>query len=118
MISLSDEDKIKYPDAEKFEEGIKAQLDKVPNAALIKDLMGKIDYTVGEPTYNGNEATIPVTISVPVMGQKIEQKVEQKMKNEGGIWKAVLTGMPGLGGNQGGFGGRGGFGGMGGPSMR
>ncbi|HZO90628.1 MAG TPA: hypothetical protein VFB38_20030 [Chthonomonadaceae bacterium] len=126
VYETSEQASTKYASAQEFEKKMNDVINQNPGAAaMMKGLASSVDFKVGEPTINGDEATVPVTISLAginlsQMGQS--GTINVKMKNFGGIWKVSSDnkninldadkGMGGMGAP--GQGGMGGFGGMGG----
>lgn len=81
-------DTAKYPTEDSFVQQNKEQMDKAPGAAeLAKGLLSSMEATTGEPTINGDEATVPVTMKISFQGQTTQRNLPLKMKNIGGIWK-------------------------------
>jgi|SRR5579871_1952402 len=107
LSDLDDQAKSKYTSAQDFADKTKAQLNALPGIGqFINTILSGLKFEVQDPKDNdGSTATVPINISVTVLGRDINQTQDMKLKNVGGIWKVSGgNGTPGLGG----------FGGMGG----
>jgi hypothetical protein len=116
VYETSEVDTTQFPTAQEFADKTKAGLDKMPGAAtLLNSLFASLEFKVGDPTIDGDTATVPVTVSGAFMGQSFNQSQKLKMTNVNGVWKVArnqgagqMGGFGGLGGGMGGFGGLGG----------
>ncbi|MCS6776384.1 MAG: hypothetical protein RMJ43_05795 [Chloroherpetonaceae bacterium] len=91
---LSEEDRRKYPNAQAAADDVRKQLDQNPQLGqLLKTALSSIEVkNVGEPRYASGEATVPVTLSVSLFGQKQEVMQSLTLKNDRGVWK--VSGSP------------------------
>jgi hypothetical protein len=124
LTDLPDQTKAKFKDAQDFADKTKAQLSASPGASQMLDgLFSSLQFEVQDPKDNdGSAATVPIKVTINLLGRSMTQNEDVKLKNVGGTWKVSggSNGM-GLGGGMGlGSGGIGGgrMNGMGGMGSR
>jgi hypothetical protein len=93
LIAFSEEDKKKYPDAETFaKEGVNTlQNNQLARFAMEVLKNGLSDISVGEPTIEGNKATVPTSAKLTVGGRSITLRGSAPMIKEWGVWKFDAT---------------------------
>jgi hypothetical protein len=112
QTELNDQMKSQYTSAQDFADKTKAQLDSKPGAGqLISSLFSGMKFEVQEPKDNdGNTASVPVKLTVSILGRDVTQTQNIKVKNIDGAWKVSSDvgagGMGALGLGGGGMGGR------------
>lgn len=122
MYELADDsstDKAKYPNAQAFADDMNNKINQPGVGAFVKVIMDGIkEIKVGEATITGDTATVPVTVTVSMMGQEQTQTSSMTLKKTSGGWKVSSGGMNGVGGGGGMGGGMGGGAGGGGIPTR
>ncbi len=126
IYETTEVDKTKFPTEQDFVDKTQAEIDKNPMIkGFLTGFLSAIKVTTGEPTIDGDTASVPVTISMG-NNKSFSQQQTIKLKKIDGVWKIPAQGspfgMPGGGGGGGNFGfpgasggsgGSGGFGGFG-----
>lgn len=97
LVAFSEEDKKKYPDAETFaKEGAKTlNSNQVARFAMETLKNGLSDIAVGDPTIDGNKATVPTSAKLTVAGRSVTLRGSAAMIKEGGVWKFDATSTSG-----------------------
>jgi len=99
LTEQTDQAKSKYKDSQDFADQIKADLSKSPFGNVLGTLMSNMTLEAQEPKdNNGSTATVPVKMSMSLMGQSVTRNIDIKMKNFGGIWKISADNKSSLGG--------------------
>jgi hypothetical protein len=94
LTAFSDTEANSVPDADTLAKQMSTQVSSNPFAKAGFDAMDKAADTVkaGDPTFDGNKATVPITWSVSAAGRTIPVKGTAHMINVNGIWKLDATG--------------------------
>ena len=102
LVEFPADTKTKYPNADAFASSMNSELEKaqsIPGAGSLVDSFTKAYQSaqVGEPTINGDTATVPVTMTVSLSfgGAKTEKTSTQQipLRKVSGVWK--IDGMQG-----------------------
>src|SRR5579884_2963786 len=106
LYETSEIDTNEYPTAEDFANKMNAKIQQNPQAVdLMNRLSEMMRFEVGEPSIDGDEATVPVKTTFSIEGRS-ETTSKLKMKRIGGVWKVQKgAGFGGMNGEDSPFGG-------------
>ncbi|HLV81849.1 MAG TPA: hypothetical protein VKT32_16295, partial [Chthonomonadaceae bacterium] len=89
IYETADVDKTKYPTEQSYVQNAQEHIDKVPAPlkSLLTSLLSGSQFKTGEPTIQGDTATVPVTQTISFRGQSQTMTADLRLSKVDGIWK-------------------------------